>query len=235
MSALLELDRVSKCYRNGSLRQEALREVSLELHAGELVVVWGLRHSGRSTLLRIAAGVQASDCGEVRFAGQKLTGGGALREGIAYCVRGFHGSRGQPVIEELIFSQLALGASPAQAKQRAWSALERLGAAGCAQLRPNELDSAEAIRVSIARTLVRKPSLLVVDEPTSGVELLQRTAIFALLRSLTEEGMAVLTTVGDSTGLYGADRVLALSNGQLRGHVAPEMAQVVELPLRLSG
>jgi len=82
---------------------------------------------------------------------------------------------------------------------------------------------------------VRKPSLLLIDEPTSGVELLQRTAIFALLRSLTAEGIAVLTSVGDSTGLYGADRVLALSGGDLRGHVAPEMAQVVELPLRLSG
>jgi ABC-type multidrug transport system ATPase subunit len=232
MTSLLELDRVSKCYRHGSLRQQALREVSLELDRGELVVVWGLRRSGRSTLLRIAAGVQAPDCGEVRFEGRPLSGSGALAEGIAYCVRGFHGSEGQPVIEELIFSQLALGASPATAKKRAWSVLERVGASKCAQLRPYELDSAEAIKASIARALVREPSLLLIDEPTSGVELLQRTAIFALLRSLAAEGVAVLTSVGESTGLYGADRVLALSGGDLRGHVAPELAPVVDLPLR---
>jgi len=235
MSTLLELDRVSKCYRQGSLRRQALREVSLELHAGELVVIWGLRHSGRSTLLRIAAGVQAPDSGEVRFQGQKLSRSGALAEGIAYCVRGFYGSQGQPVIDELIFSQLALGASPTQAKELAWSVLERVGAAKFAELRPYELDSAQAIKASIARALVCEPSLLLVDEPTSGVELLQRTAIFALLRSLSAEGLAVLTSVGDSTGLYGADRVLALSNGELRGHVAPELAPVVELPLRSSG
>jgi len=235
MSSLLELDRVSKCYRRGSLRQEALREVSLELHRGELIVVWGLRRSGRSTLLRIAAGIQAPDSGEVRFQGRRISGARALAEGIAYCVRGFHGSDDQPVIDELIFSQLALGASTARAKERAWSVLERVGASKSAQLRPYELDSAEAIRASIARALVREPSLLVIDEPTSGVELLQRTAIFALLRTLAAEGIAVLTSVGDSTGLYGADRVLALSGGDLRGHVAPELAPVVELPLRLSG
>jgi ABC-type multidrug transport system ATPase subunit len=235
MSALLELDRVSKRYRHGSLRQDALREVSLELHREELVVIWGLRRSGRSTLLRIAAGIQAPDAGAVRFGGRELSGRGTVHEGIAYCVRGFHGSGGQPVVEELIFSQLALGASPAHAKERAWSALERVGASRCAQLRPYELDSSEAIKASIARALVREPSLLLIDEPTSGVDLLQRTAIFALLRSLTADGMAVLTSVGESTGLYGADRVLALSGGDLRGHVAPEMAQVVQMPLRVSG
>lgn len=235
MSNLLELERVSKCYRHGSLRQDALREVSLELHPQELVVVWGLRRSGRSTLLRIAAGIEAPDSGAVRFEGRKLSGHGALDEGIAYCMRGFQASGGQPVIEELIFSQLALGASPSTARARAWAALERAEATGCAQLRPYELDSAEAIRASIARALVREPALLLIDEPTSGVELLQRTAIFALLRSLTQEGMTVLTSAGESTSLYGADRVLALSGGELRGQVAPELAPVVELPLRVSG
>ncbi|MCL2768617.1 MAG: ATP-binding cassette domain-containing protein [Solirubrobacterales bacterium] len=235
MSSLLELDRVSKCYRHGSLRRETLREVSLELHAGELVVIWGLRRSGRSTLLRIAAGVQTPDRGEVRFQGRKVSGSGALTEGIAYCVPGFHGSASQPVLEELIFSQLALGASPAHARHTAWAVLERVGAARFAELRPYELDSAEAIKASIARALVREPALLLIDEPTSGVELLQRTAIFALLRSLAAEGTAVLASVGDSTGLYGADRVLALSGGDLRGHVTPELAPVLELPLRSSG
>lgn len=235
MSPLLELDHVSKCYRHGSLRRQALQGVSLELDRGELVAVWGLRRSGRSTLLRVASGIEAPDTGLVRFQGDKLSGGGALRQGIAYCLRTFHGTAGQPVAEELIFSQLALGASSAQAKARAWSSLERAGAEGCAHLRPDELDSAEAIRASIARALVCEPSLLLVDEPTSGVELLQRSGIFALLRSLTSDGMAVLTCVGESTGLYGADRVLALSGGELRGQGAPELAPVVELPLRVSG
>jgi putative ABC transport system ATP-binding protein len=236
MSSLLELDRVSKCYRHGSLAQQALREVSLELDRGELVVIWGLRRSGRSTLLRIAAGVEAPDSGVVRFHGRQLSGG-ALEQGIAYCLRDLHGTGGRPVVDELMFSQLALGASPAQAKDRAWASLERAGAGRCAQLRPFELDSAEAVKASIARALVREPSLLLIDEPTSGVDLLQRSGIFALLRSLAGEGIAVLTStsVGDSTGLYGADRVLALSDGQLRGEVAPELAPVVELPQRVSG
>lgn len=67
MTALLELDRVGKCYSHGSLRRQTLHEVSLELDRGELVAVWGLRRSGRSTLLRIAAGIEAPDSGDHAF------------------------------------------------------------------------------------------------------------------------------------------------------------------------
>jgi ABC-type ATPase involved in cell division len=90
----------------------------------------------------------------MRFQGHGLSSASALPEGIGYCLRGFHGSGGRAVVEELILSQFALGASAAQAKEEAWSSLERVGACRCAQLRPYELDSAEAVKCSIARAQV---------------------------------------------------------------------------------
>jgi energy-coupling factor transporter ATP-binding protein EcfA2 len=210
--------------------------VSLELHERELVAVWGPRGSGRSTLLRIAAGIEAPDEGLVRFRGRDLAQGGrALAGGIAYCQPTIRGIEGQAVLDELIAAQLALGERPSNARRRASEALERTQASACEGRRPFELDRAEAARVSISRALLQEPSLLLVDEPTSGVHPLERERILHLVRSLTQDGIAVLMCLDKGSGLFVADRALSLSEGELRGHAAPELAPVVELPMRVSG
>lgn len=232
--SLLELDQVSKRYLHGSRERVALREVSLQLDPGELVGIWGLRRSGRSTLLRLAAGIESPDAGAVRFAGSDLAraSAAALGSDIGYCRRTFHGVDGRTLFEELTVSQLARGIPQTQARTRAREALERTGASGCAELAPHELDSAETARVAIARALASKPSLLLADEPTKGVDMFERDGILELLRSLARDGMAVLMSTGESTGLFGADRALSLSEGEMHGSVSPELAPVVRLPRR---
>jgi ABC-type multidrug transport system ATPase subunit len=233
---LLELEHVSKRFRRGVRHVEVLRDISLQLHEGEVIAVWGPGRSGRSTLLRIAGGIEAPDEGLVRFRGGALApGGGAVAGGIAYCQTTLRSLEGQLVLEELIAAQLALGMRPAEAKGRAWDALERAGARSCGGQRPFELDRAEEVRVAIARALLREPALLLIDEPTKGVVPLERERILELLRSLAGEGTAVLMTLDRGVGLFGADRPLSLAEGRLRGHVAPELAPVVRMPLRSAG
>jgi len=229
--SLLELASVSKAYGRGSSRRAVLDGVSLQLHAGELVGVWGLRRSGRATLLRIAAGLERPDAGAVRFDGREMHARSSdeLRAQIGYCRRSFGPSDGRAVLDQLMLSQLARGASPAQALLRVRSALARADASRCAELKPAELSGAETVRVMIARALAGRPQLLVVDEPTLGVDLIERDEILALLRSLASDGIAVLTSTDKTTGLVGADRALSLSEGQLRGGSAPELAEVVPL------
>ncbi len=103
----------------------------------------------------------------------------------------------------------------------------------------SELDSAERIRIAIAHALALEPRLLVIDEPVAGVELHERDGILLLLRSLADEGISVLMTVGDLTGLSGADQSLTIGDGELRGSSKPELAPVVRLRpaagLRASG
>lgn len=234
--SLLSLEHVSKRYRHGLRHEEVLRDVSLELHEGELVAVWGLRHSGRSTLLRLAAGIEAPDCGVVRFRDAALrVGGGAIANGIAYCKPTLRNAEGQVVLEELIAAQLALGIRRSGARARAFEALERAGAHRCEVRWPHELDRAEAVRVCIARGLLQQPSLLLIDDPIIGVEITKRDGILELLRSLAREGTGVLACVDNGTGLLRTDRALSLSHGELRGLVSPDYAPVVELPLRVSG
>jgi ABC-type lipoprotein export system ATPase subunit len=232
--SLLELDRVCRHYRQGAHRHVVLREICLQVHEGEMVAIWGARRSGRSTLLRVAAGVEPVDGGAVRFAGADISsrGGEMLGNGIGYCQRTMRGAEAHGVLEQLMVGQLARGIPARVARQRVAAALERVAAGHCAARELQGLDTGEQVRVALARALVLTPSLLVIDEPAKGVDLLERDAILALLRSLADDGIAVLISAGEATALSGADRALSLADGELRGSLAPELAEV--LPLRRS-
>jgi ABC-type multidrug transport system ATPase subunit len=230
--SVLELEHVSKCY--GRLGERvALRDVSLQIEAGEMVAVWGMRRSGRSTLLRVAAGVEAPDTGLVRFEGRDLRAerGERLGDGVGYCHARFAPGEGQTVLDQLLIGLLARGVPLSRAASRARAALERVEMGSCATLRPRELDCAEAVRAGIARTLAFAPRLLLIDEPTIGVDLLARDGILGLLQSLTQEGTAILASTGETSGLSGA-RALTLSEGELHGRQAREPATVVPLRRR---
>lgn len=229
--SLLELRGVSRSHVRGSRRVEVLREVSLEIDAGELVAVWGLRRSGRSTLLAVAAGVDPPDAGEVVFEGADLHARGttALGNGIGYCRPVVGQPSGRNVIENVCAGLLARGLPPLDAQSRARRALERVGVERCSELSLGELDAAEAVRVAIACALVFSPRLLVIDEPTKGVDLLDRDEIILLLRSVANDGIAVLVSDGDGSGLSDADRSLSLAGGYLRGKTTPELGAVVPL------
>jgi energy-coupling factor transporter ATP-binding protein EcfA2 len=229
--SLLSLNRVSKRYGEGARERVVLREVSLELEGGELATVWGMRRSGRSTLLRVAAGIEAADAGIVCFDGRDLAhdGESVLGAGIGFCQKPSRSAEAQTVLDEAMVGLLARGVSPRAARTRARAALERTGSDACAALRLGELDGGEAVRVALARTLALRPRLLVIDEPVKGVDLLERDGILLLLRSLAADGIGVLASVGESTGLSGADRTFALGDGELRGGPTPELAPVVAL------
>ena len=246
---LLALERVGKRYEAGRRERVVLDEVSLSLEQGELVAVWGMPRSGRSTLLRIAAGIEPPDTGFVRFEGRDLNTPGrqVLGEGIGYCRPAPRDREAGIVLDELMLGPRARGATHSAAAARAHAALERVGANGCAEHPINELDGAEAVRVSVARALLLDPALLVIDEPVTGVDLLHRDDLLALLRSLADEGLAstgrdagvgapgrgggiaVLMTVGESTALAGCDRALRIGGGGLGGSTEPELAAVVPI------
>ena len=180
--------------------------------AGELVAVWGARRSGRSTLLRVAAGIERPEDGTVSFEGRDLARwrNSVLGSRIGYCQMSFaSGGRGL-VVEHIAAGLLAQRASPTDAMRRAQEMLVRVGAERCGQLECHELDGAEVAHVAIASALVTSPALLVIDEPTNGVDLLERDPLLTLLRSIANEGTAVLMSAGDAQGLSGVDRALSI-------------------------
>jgi len=236
--SLLRLEGVSKRYRRGRREVVALDDVSLEIAPGELVAVWGVPRSGRTTLLRIAAGLERPDGGAVRFGDRALAPSkhdDSLPHGIGFVQPGLASAGGESILDYVAMPLLARGASPEAARARALLQLERAGAAACAPLQPRELEPTERVRVAIAQALVTGPRLLLVDDPTRHVDLLEREAVLLLVRSIADGRVAVLMTTGEAMGVSGVDRALTISGGVLRAEASAEPANVVELHGSRSG
>jgi ABC-type lipoprotein export system ATPase subunit len=232
--SLLALEHVSHRYRDRQRERIVLNDVSLSIMAGEQVVVYGPRRSGRTTLLRIAAGIQAPDSGVVSFQGRNLQRDGerALGLGIGYSQKSLRANEEHGVLEQVAAPLLARGVPLNQARERARHALARTESEQCAAAAVTELSAGETVRVALARALALSPALLVIDEPVATVELAERDGILALLRSIAGHGTAVLAATGDATELAGAQRALTLGDGKLRGPASPELAPVVALRRR---
>jgi putative ABC transport system ATP-binding protein len=232
---LLSLRRVRKSYWRGLRETVVLADVSLDVHAGEMVAVWGQRGSGKTTLLEVAAGLQPLDRGTVTFNGRDLLTGRpglarALNSELGWVQRRGPQSNGMTMVEYVSLPLLG-ECSPRVAQRRAVGLLEKVGVRDCARERWEDLTDGERTLVSIAHALVREPRLLIADDPTANLDLLQRAEVMTLLRSAAErEGRAVLLTVPDMPEMLNAHQVGSLSEGRLLLSRDEELANVVELP-----
>jgi ABC-type ATPase involved in cell division len=220
--SLLSFEHVTTRYRRGRLERIAVRDVSFQVEPGELVAIWGPHRSGRSTLLRLAAGLELPEEGVVSFEGRDLATyrNVILGRRIGYCQTSFALSDGGGVIDHVAEALLGQRVPPREARRRAEEVLVRVGAEDCGELQCHELEGAEVVRVAIANALVSEPALLVIDEPTNGVDLLERDSILALLRSIANKGVALLMSASDAQSLAGVDRTLSINSGVLRGDLA---------------
>lgn len=220
---LLEVEHVHKSFRRGARTVTALDDVSLTVDVGEHVSIWGGGRSGRTTLLRIAAALEQPDRGVVRFAG----GDDDARRRC--WVDASPLAARQAILDYVALPLLAAGVSTRDAHERAREQLARVGAAACAEMRGAELDPCDLLRVGLAQVLIQGPRLLIVDEPTRDIDVLEREPIMLLLRGIANAGTAVLMTTGDAVGVAGVDRALTLAGGRIRTHVAREPATVIPL------
>ena len=232
--SLLELRNVWKRRSRGGRDVTVLKDATLHIDAGELVGVWGLRGSGRTTLLRLAAGIDAPDSGAVHFDGRDLAEHGEqiLGREIGYCRQSFRTAAGRSAIDEVIVGLLVNGVRGKEAHTRAREALRRAGGESLATRYVCELDSEERVRLAIAHALALRPRLLLLDEPVAGVELDRRDELLSLLRRIADEGIAVLMSVGELSGLRGSDQSLTIGDGHLSGSPKRALPPVADLDLR---
>jgi ABC-type ATPase involved in cell division len=226
--SLLSIRHVTKRHGHGRIERLALSGVSLEVEPGEMVAVWGLRRSGRTTLMRIAAGMERPDDGTVLFAGHDLSRRRDKTLGSEIGCAQFHFSseEGESVLDQVANGLLAERIPIRAARRRAKEVLTDVGVEECAEFSPRDLDAGETVRVSLARALVLEPRLLLIDEPTNGVDLRDRDPILMLLRRIANRGIAVLMTTGDGAALSGVDRVFMLDHGELHGGTSQPPASV---------
>lgn len=239
MGELLALRGVSKSYRRGGRRLRVLIDVSLELQAGEVGAVVGARDEGKTTLLKVAAGIEPADVGEVRVDGRELSQLGQqqraqlLGSEIAWIQRDGPGVR----LEVLDYLGLPLalgrGRGRRQARQRVLAALERVGASRCARQRWEELSDWERVLVGLARGIVCQPRLLMLDSVTDGLGMRRAHEAGDLLLAVAGElGCGVLLGCADLECALTAERVWTLERGRLAVLSEQEVteAEIIEFP-----
>jgi ABC-type lipoprotein export system ATPase subunit len=237
---LLALERVSKSHWRGRHEVVVLDDVSFDIDAGEFVAVFGQRAAGKTTLLRIAAGIEAPDSGTVRFEGQDVRGRrvprlAGMHERIGWVGRRGPFASGMEMLHHVTLPLLGR-VEAHEAERRATRTLKRVGVGDLARARWHELSDAERTLVTIAHAIVRDPALLLADDPTSGLGVEERETVLALLRAIAEErGMAVLTTVPEVPDMLRSHRVMSLSDGELIQPAKRRAGEVIEFPRQRDG
>jgi putative ABC transport system ATP-binding protein len=207
------------CKRYGA-HIRALDDVSLDLSAGELVLLSGPSGSGKSTLLNIIAGLDEPDSGRVIVDGQPLDQiadrARFLREVVGFVFQRHH------LIEALSAEQnVELPLIPTRLRrterlERARAALTEVGLEHRLRHRPAELSGGERQRVAIARALVGHPRLLLADEPTGALDSDASARIMDLLAAMrSQHGMTIVLVSYDPLATAQADRVVTMRDGKL--------------------
>jgi cell division transport system ATP-binding protein len=200
---VIQFSSVAKRYPGGL---EALRGVSLEIGAGEMVVVTGHSGAGKSTLLKLAAGIERATSGVVIVNGQNL---GALGETALAVLRrrvGFVFQDHKLLQDRNAFENVALplriaGLGRDETGRRVRAALDKVGLLARERAMPVALSGGEQQRLCIARAIVNRPALLIADEPTGNLDAEYARAIIDLFVSFHQVGVTVLLSTHDPVTL----------------------------------
>jgi len=218
---MIELHRVSKVYSVGPVKVPALREVSFQIGKGEFVVLTGASGAGKTTLLRLLYRDDLPSEGEVEVLGHGLvqmrrSQVAALRRSIGVVFQDAKLLPVRTVYENVAFVLRVLGTPRRDITARAFDALRAVGLSSRAQAYPAQLSQGEAQRAALARAIVRRPPLLLADEPTGNLDETMAAEIIDVLKDIGAGGTTiVLATHQARLAVALRRRTLTLEGGRV--------------------
>jgi putative ABC transport system ATP-binding protein len=219
--SVIRLENVTRVYVMGARKLFALRDVSLEIHAGEFVAVVGPSGSGKSTLLNLIGGIDKPDEGRVWVDGLEVN---AMSENALAKWRGekigivfqfFQLLPTLTALENVMLPMELRNTFSDHRRERAAAALERVGLADRATQLPSELSGGEQQRVAIARALVNDPPILLADEPTGNLDSDTGERVVALLAELNRAGKTIVLVTHEEVLARAAARAVHMRDGRV--------------------
>ncbi len=221
--SFLSVHGLNKVYTVGASRIHVLRDLELDVEAGEMVAVVGASGIGKSTLLHILGGLDRADSGTIQVAGAEVTSMSdtarvEFRNRHVGFVFQFHHLLPEFDASENVEMPMRIARIDlAEARRRAAELLTRVGLGDRLDHRPAMLSGGEQQRVAVARALVMKPSLLLADEPTGDLDEATAESLHHLLRGMhAEHGLTSVIATHNHRLAEACDRVLRLERGQLK-------------------
>ena len=244
-SCAIRVDRLNHSFGVGEVGKQVLFDNSVEVMAGELVIVMGPSGSGKTTLLTLLGALRTVQDGSVEVLGQQLRGLNgaelmAVRRRIGFIFQGHNLFRSLTAVQNVKTALQLQELTRADSHRRAVQVLTRLGMDDRLHYKPDALSGGQKQRVAIARALVNQPQLILADEPTAALDRDSGRQVVTLLQSLAREaGCTIIMVTHDNRILDVADRVINLVDGRIASNQLRRTYQLSRVSLedfsRVSG
>lgn len=222
MTPLIQLSSVTRSYLLGGERFDALREVNLQIQAGEFVAIQGPSGSGKSSLMQLLGLLDRPTSGEYLLQGRPTAALDARTQAsirnrtIGFVFQAFHLLPRLTVLENICLPLEYAGVKKAEQQDRGKRLLEDLGLLDKKDVNPTQLSGGQKQRIAIARALINKPPLLLADEPTGNLDSKTSHSIMTLLTELHRQGHTVVLITHEEDIARYAHRHIRVMDGQVQ-------------------
>ena len=224
---MLQIKDVCKTYRTGSLVQQALDHVSLNLRENEFVAILGQSGSGKTTLLNVIGGLDRYDEGDLIIDGvttrkyNSRDWDAYRNHTIGFVFQSYNLIPHQTILKNVELALTISGVSRGERTRRAREALEKVGLGEQLHKKPNQLSGGQMQRVAIARALVNDPKILLADEPTGALDSETSLQVMDLLREVARDRLVVMVTHNPELAQEYATRIVTLKDGRITSDSDP--------------
>ncbi len=209
---------VSKTYGEGAAAVHALRDIDLDICAGEFVAILGPSGSGKTTLLNVIGGIESADCGTIVVAGQDISGrrprdlGAFRRAHVGFVFQFFNLI---PTLTAYENVQVLIELTGRGDRRSASDLIAAVGLSDRARHFPAQLSGGEQQRVSIARALATDPDLVLADEPAGALDVATGRRVLQLLQHTSRAGRGVIVVTHNEAAADVADHVIRMRDGAI--------------------
>ncbi|MDC7226363.1 MAG: ABC transporter ATP-binding protein [Spirochaetales bacterium] len=220
---MIKIDNVVKNYENGETEVKALRGVSLNIEKGEFTSIAGPSGSGKTTLLNLIGCIDRLDQGEITIKNEAVSKMNKVektkfrRKNLGFVFQTYNLIPVLSAYENVAFVLSLLDVSEAEVKQRTMDILKEVGLEGMENRKPSKLSGGQQQRVAIARALVKKPEIVLADEPTANLDSGTGEEILKLMKEMNEKhGTTFIFSTHDKMVMDYANRLVMLHDGQIQ-------------------
>lgn len=219
---MIKVEKVSRNYKTGESIVRALKQVSLEIQGGEFLSIAGPSGSGKTTLLNLIGCIDAIDEGEIIINDQKVSEMNKeekttfRRQNLGFIFQTYNLIPVLSAYENVSFVLSLLDVPQSEIKERTYEVLREVGLEGMENRRPSRLSGGQQQRIAIARALVKRPQIILADEPTANLDSKTGEEILKLMKRMNEKyGTTFIFSTHDKMVMEYATRLVQLHDGSI--------------------